>query len=101
MEHLGPANTSVNGSSPTAAVSPDPPRGHSRRRPRVMAVMPAYNAAQTLERTVRDIPTGSVDEILLVDDCSRDNTVEVARRLGLRVIEHSENRGYGGNQKTC
>src|SRR5437870_1812257 len=69
-------------------------------RPRVMAVMPAYNAALTLERTLADIPPGSVDEILLVDDCSRDNTVEVARRLGVRVIQHSENRGYGGNQKT-
>lgn len=66
-----------------------------------MAVMPAYNAALTLERTIADIPPGSVDEILLVDDCSRDNTVEVAQRLGIRVIQHPENRGYGGNQKTC
>jgi glycosyltransferase involved in cell wall biosynthesis len=78
------------------------PRPASRPgRPRVMAVMPAYNAAATLERTVADIPAGSVDEILLVDDGSRDNTVELARRLGLRVIEHPENRGYGANQKTC
>jgi glycosyltransferase involved in cell wall biosynthesis len=75
--------------------------GRSRRRPRVMAVMPAYNAALTLERTIADIPPGSVDDVLLVDDCSRDATVEVARRLGLRVIQHAENRGYGGNQKTC
>jgi glycosyltransferase involved in cell wall biosynthesis len=66
-----------------------------------MAVMPAYNAALTLERTIADIPPGSVDEILLVDDCSGDNTVEVARRLGLRVILHEKNLGYGGNQKTC
>ncbi|QDT96738.1 Undecaprenyl-phosphate mannosyltransferase [Gimesia aquarii] len=68
---------------------------------RVVAVMPAYNAASTLERTVADIPTGSVDEIVLVDDCSSDNTVEVAKRLGLTVIQHERNTGYGGNQKTC
>jgi len=77
------------------------PSADPGRRPRVMAVMPAYNAATTLERTVVDIPPGSVDELLLVDDESRDDTVEVARRLGIRVIEHPENRGYGGNQKTC
>ena len=69
--------------------------------PRVIAVMPAYNAASTLRKTVNDIPEGSVDEVILVDDCSRDNTVEVARELGLTVIEHDNNRGYGGNQKTC
>ncbi|RMG34463.1 MAG: glycosyltransferase family 2 protein [Planctomycetota bacterium] len=63
--------------------------------------MPAYNAELTLERTVADIPPGSVDEILLVDDCSTDRTVEVARRLGLTVIRHERNTGYGGNQKTC
>lgn len=72
-----------------------PPRG------RVIAVMPAYNAASTLERTVADIPEGSVDEIVLVDDCSSDNTVEVAKKLGLTVIQHEKNTGYGGNQKTC
>ncbi|MCA9004178.1 MAG: glycosyltransferase family 2 protein [Planctomycetaceae bacterium] len=70
-------------------------------RGRVIAVMPAYNAASTLERTVADIPEGSVDEIVLVDDCSSDNTVEVAKRLGLTVIQHDQNKGYGGNQKTC
>lgn len=70
-------------------------------RGKVIAVMPAYNAATTLARTVADIPPGVVDEILLVDDCSRDNTVEVARNLGLTVIQHQKNRGYGGNQKTC
>jgi glycosyltransferase involved in cell wall biosynthesis len=72
-----------------------------RSRARVMAVMPAYNAAATLRRTVSDIPTGSVDDILLVDDGSRDDTVAIARQLGLRVIEHGTNRGYGANQKTC
>ena len=63
--------------------------------------MPAYNAASTLERTVNDIPPGSVDEILLVDDGSKDDTVAIARRLGLTVIVHEKNTGYGGNQKTC
>jgi glycosyltransferase involved in cell wall biosynthesis len=76
---------------------PRPARGRSR----VMAVMPAYNAAATLERTVADIPPGSVHDMLLVDDGSRDDTVTIARRLGIRVIEHPENRGYGANQKTC
>lgn len=68
---------------------------------KVIVVMPAYNAAETLERTYRDIPKGVVDEIILVDDRSRDNTPEIARSLGIYTIEHPENRGYGGNQKTC
>ncbi len=68
---------------------------------KVVAVMPAYNAEATLERTYRDIPPGSVDEVIVVDDASRDDTVAIARGLGLTVIEHPENRGYGGNQKTC
>lgn len=63
--------------------------------------MPAYNAAATLERTLADIPPGAVDEIILVDDCSRDETAALARKLGLTVIVHAKNRGYGGNQKTC
>lgn len=68
---------------------------------KVIAVLPAYNAARTLEATVADIPAGSVDEIILVDDASRDDTVAVATRLGLTVIRHEVNKGYGGNQKTC
>src|SRR6516225_9739310 len=68
---------------------------------RLIVVMPAYNAEATLERTWRDLPSGGVDEVILVDDASRDGTVALARRLGLTVIEHSRNRGYGGNQKTC
>jgi glycosyltransferase involved in cell wall biosynthesis len=68
---------------------------------RVVVVMPAYNAARTLERTYADIPHDIVDQIILVDDVSRDETVEVARSLGLDVIIHRQNLGYGGNQKTC
>ena len=63
--------------------------------------MPAYNAAKTLERTYADVPQEMVDKIILVDDVSRDETVEIARQLGLDVIVHRQNRGYGGNQKTC
>jgi glycosyltransferase involved in cell wall biosynthesis len=63
--------------------------------------MPAYNAEKTLERTYRDLPLQWVDDIVLVDDASRDRTVEIARRLGLHTIVHPKNRGYGGNQKTC
>ena len=67
----------------------------------IVVVMPAYNAAATGEQTVADIDRSQVSEIILVDDASSDNTVEVARGLGLRVIEHDRNKGYGGNQKTC
>ncbi|MBN2202359.1 glycosyltransferase family 2 protein [bacterium] len=63
--------------------------------------MPAYNAERTVEKTFRDIPPGSVDSVLLVDDASRDSTVATAERLGIRVIRHETNKGYGGNQKTC
>lgn len=68
---------------------------------KTVIIMPAYNAASTLEQTVRDLPEDSYDEIVLVDDCSTDDTVAVAERLGLTVIRHPENRGYGANQKTC
>jgi glycosyltransferase involved in cell wall biosynthesis len=68
---------------------------------RVMVVLPAYNAGRTLERTISDIPDGLVDDLLLVDDASGDDTVEVAKRLGIPHVVHPENRGYGGNQKTC
>ena len=71
------------------------------RAMRVMVVMPAYNAARTLERTYADIPHGLVDHVILVDDVSQDETVELARRLGLDVRIHRQNLGYGGNQKTC
>ncbi len=68
---------------------------------KTVVVMPAYNAARTLEQTYKDIPPGSVDEVLLVDDASGDATVEEARRLNIKVFVHPANRGYGGNQKTC
>jgi glycosyltransferase involved in cell wall biosynthesis len=67
----------------------------------LMVVLPAYNAAKTLEKTLAEIPMEIVDQCLLVDDCSRDDTVEVAGRLGLDHVVHPKNRGYGGNQKTC
>ena len=69
---------------------------------KIVVVLPAYNAGQTLEKTYNEIPFDIVDEVVLVDDRSRDNTVEVARQIGIRhVIEHEQNKGYGGNQKTC
>ena len=70
--------------------------------PRVIVVMPAYNAARTVVRTYRDIPRDVVQKIILVDDVSKDDTVEIAKLLGIDdVVVHPRNRGYGGNQKTC
>jgi glycosyltransferase involved in cell wall biosynthesis len=69
--------------------------------PRVVIVMPAYNAAKTLERTYADIPHDLVHHVILVDDVSRDETIEIAKKLGIEVIAHRQNLGYGGNQKTC
>ncbi|MFH1369365.1 MAG: glycosyltransferase family 2 protein [Elusimicrobiota bacterium] len=71
------------------------------KKPKVVVVMPAYNAEKTLKKTLDDIPKGSADEIILVDDASRDNTAALAKELGLKVIVHEKNKGYGGNQKTC
>ncbi len=67
---------------------------------RIVLVMPAYNAARTVAKTYAEIPA-LVDEVLLVDDASRDDTVVAAQALGIRTIRHTQNRGYGGNQKTC
>jgi glycosyltransferase involved in cell wall biosynthesis len=69
--------------------------------PRVIVVMPAYNAAQTLVRTYSDIPAGVVDHVILVDDVSKDDTVSIAKLLDIQVVVHRQNTGYGGNQKTC
>ena len=68
---------------------------------KIVVVMPAYNAAKTIERTYREIPLDLVDEVVVTDDASHDETVDIARRLGIRTLVHETNRGYGGNQKTC
>ncbi len=68
---------------------------------KVVVVMPAYNAAKTIQKTYADIPAGIVSQIILVDDVSQDETVTIAQRLGMQVVVHIQNRGYGGNQKTC
>jgi glycosyltransferase involved in cell wall biosynthesis len=78
-----------------------PDESAPRRKHKVIAVLPAYNAEATLARTLADFPAGCVDEILLVDDGSTDRTVQIAREMGLTVIVHEKNTGYGGNQKTC
>jgi glycosyltransferase involved in cell wall biosynthesis len=74
------------------------PYKHGRK---VIVIMPAYNAERTLQRTLDDIPMDWVDDIILVDDHSHDGTVELARKIGLQVFAHPQNKGYGGNQKTC
>jgi len=69
---------------------------------KLAVVLPAYNAAKTLEMTYAEIPFDIVDEVVLVDDASRDNTVETAKKLGIEhIVKHESNRGYGGNQKSC
>jgi glycosyltransferase involved in cell wall biosynthesis len=69
---------------------------------KVVIVLPAYNAALTLEQTYKEIPFDIVDEVVLVDDASKDNTIEVGRSLGIKhIISHEKNKGYGGNQKSC
>lgn len=69
---------------------------------KLIIVLPAYNAASTLEKTYNEIPFEIVDEVVLVDDVSKDNTVEVGKKLGIKhIIKHEKNTGYGGNQKSC
>jgi glycosyltransferase involved in cell wall biosynthesis len=72
-----------------------------RRFKKVVCIMPAYHAEHTLEQTFRSVPPGCIDEFIVTDDGSTDRTAEVAGRLGLHVIRHDRNRGYGANQKTC
>lgn len=76
-------------------------RKKTKNKPSIIVVMPAYNAARMLERTYDDIPKDIISETILVDDKSTDNTVVIAQRLGITVITHVKNLGYGGNQKTC
>ncbi|HKQ54135.1 MAG TPA: glycosyltransferase family 2 protein [Pyrinomonadaceae bacterium] len=71
------------------------------KRPKVVVIMPAYNAAKTLKMTYMELPHDVVDVVLLVDDGSSDETVEIARQLNLELFIHNRNYGYGGNQKTC
>jgi len=71
------------------------------RKKKIVVVMPAYNAAKTLKATYDEIPMDIVDEIILVDDASKDETSKLAKKLGIKTIVHPRNRGYGGNQKTC
>jgi glycosyltransferase involved in cell wall biosynthesis len=68
---------------------------------KIVVVMPAYNAARTLEKTYKKIPHQIVDEVILVDDKSRDETVKIAKKLGIKTFIHKKNKGYGANQKTC
>ncbi|MEA1897591.1 MAG: glycosyltransferase family 2 protein [Bacteroidota bacterium] len=69
---------------------------------KIVVVLPAYNAESTLEKTYKEIPFDVVDEVILVDDLSGDKTLELARKLGIKhIISHDENKGYGGNQKSC
>ena len=68
---------------------------------KVIAVMPAFNAGKTLKRTLKDIPKKTVNQVILVDDHSSDNTVSLAKKLKLKIFTHPQNRGYGANQKTC
>ena len=72
-----------------------------KRQNKVVVVLPAYNAEKTLVETFESIPNNLKRDVILVDDCSSDNTVQIARQLGIQVIIHQTNMGYGGNQKTC
>ncbi|KKR81572.1 MAG: Glycosyl transferase, group 2 family protein [Candidatus Daviesbacteria bacterium GW2011_GWA1_41_61] len=76
-------------------------RNSTNKKAKVIVVMPAYNAEKTLKKTYDDIPKGVAQEVILVDDGSHDKTISVAKKLGLTTFVHPQNRGYGGNQKTC
>jgi glycosyltransferase involved in cell wall biosynthesis len=86
---------------PTATTLPKTEERGSKGQSKVIVTMPAYNAAKTLIKTFDDIPKGLVSEIILVDDCSQDDTVAVGSTLPIKVVRHPHNVGYGGNQKTC
>ena len=99
MEHpaANPAVKAPAVASSAVSASAASTNGHGK----TIVVMPAYNAARTLEKTFYQIPPSSYDEIILVDDASSDNTFELAKTLPIHAIRHRKNRGYGGNQKTC
>lgn len=86
---------------PEKSREPQQPQENQTTSGKTVVVMPAFNAAPTLLKTLADLPQDVVDEIILVDDGSTDATIDIALREGLTVIKHKENRGYGGNQKTC
>ena len=86
---------------PTATTLTKTEEHGSKGQSKVIVTMPAYNAAKTLIKTFDDIPKGLVSEIILVDDCSQDDTVAVGSTLPIKVVRHPHNVGYGGNQKTC
>jgi len=71
------------------------------KKNKAILVLPAYNAGRTLKKTIHNIPKGIFLKIILVDDCSYDNTINVAKKLGLEIFRHKKNKGYGANQKTC
>lgn len=71
------------------------------KKPKIVVIMPAYNAGKTLEKTYRDLPKGLASEVILVDDASRDETIKIAKKLKITTFVHEYNLGYGGNQKTC
>ncbi len=72
-----------------------------RKKPKIIVVMPAYNAQKTVKATYNDLPKDLIREVILVDDASKDSTIEQAKKLGITVYSHKKNKGYGGNQKTC
>ncbi|MGH7278582.1 MAG: glycosyltransferase family 2 protein [Candidatus Rokuibacteriota bacterium] len=78
-----------------------PPASHAETSPKVVVVMPAYNAGRTLRMTYEELPKDAVNLVILVDDGSTDETLDIARQLGLEIFVHNKNYGYGANQKTC
>src|SRR3989344_6286107 len=71
------------------------------KSPKIVVVMPAFNAQETVKNTYDDLPKDLISEVILVDDASRDKTVKIAKEMGITVYTHEENKGYGANQKTC
>src|SRR3990167_1689866 len=72
-----------------------------KKKPKIVVVMPAYNAQETVKATYNDLPKDIIHEVILVDDASKDKTIDIAKNLGITIYNHTDNKGYGGNQKTC